>query len=51
MPHCGPWTGPTPADMDPAPNARGIVYEIGSDGNVATIHAGGPAIRYVEGCS
>ena len=45
------WTGPAPADMDPAPNARGIVYEIGADGNVATIHAGGPAIRYVEGCS
>ncbi|MBU2168696.1 MAG: hypothetical protein KKF88_12775 [Alphaproteobacteria bacterium] len=30
--------------------ARGIVYEIGSDGTVMAIHAGGPAIQYVEGC-
>ena len=45
------WTGAAPADMDPAPTARGIVYEIGANGNVMAIHAGGPAIRYVEGCS
>ncbi|MBB5659570.1 hypothetical protein [Brevundimonas halotolerans] len=31
-------------------NARGIVYEIGSDGTVMAIHAGGPSIQYVEGC-
>jgi len=30
--------------------ARGIVYEIGSDGTVMAIHAGGPSIQYVEGC-
>ncbi len=31
-------------------NARGIRYVIGEDGMVQTIHAGGPAIQYVEGC-
>ena len=31
-------------------NARGIVYEIGSDGTVMAIHAGGPSIQYIEGC-
>lgn len=31
-------------------NARGIRYEIGEDGMVQLIHAGGPAIQYVEGC-
>ncbi|HEX6926754.1 MAG TPA: hypothetical protein VF167_15135 [Longimicrobiaceae bacterium] len=30
--------------------ARGIVYEVGEDGRVAHIHAGGPSIQYVEGC-
>ncbi|MFN4092492.1 MAG: hypothetical protein ACK4FG_06315 [Brevundimonas sp.] len=30
---------------------RGIVYEIGGDGLVKAIHAGGPSIEYVEGCS
>ena len=29
---------------------RGIHYEIGADGRVASIRVGGPAIRYVEGC-
>lgn len=29
---------------------RGIVYEIGPDGRVSHVHAGGPSIRYVEGC-
>lgn len=32
------------------PDARGVRYVIGSDGFVETIHAGGPSIRYVEGC-
>jgi len=35
-----------PSEADP----RGIVYEIGRDGRVAHIHAGGPSIQYVEGC-
>ncbi len=30
--------------------ARGIRYEIGQDGTVDYIHAGGPSIQYVEGC-
>jgi len=34
----------------PAPDARGIVYEIGGDDRVMHIHAGGPSIAYVEGC-
>lgn len=33
------------------PAARGLVFEIGQDGKVAFIHAGGPSIQYVEGCS
>ena len=33
------------------PTARGLVFEIGHDGKVAFIHAGGPSIQYVEGCS
>jgi len=32
------------------PDARGLVYEIGPDGRVVHIHAGGPSIQYVEGC-
>jgi len=35
--------------MDPA--ARGLRFEIGQDGKVAFIHAGGLSIQYVEGCS
>lgn len=46
------WTGAAPAPNTPAPDtARGIVYEIGGDGTVKAIHAGGPSIQYVEGCS
>lgn len=30
--------------------ARGIRYEVGEDGRVQLIHAGGPSIQYVEGC-
>lgn len=40
------WTTPTTA----GPDARGIVYEVGADGRVGHIHAGGPSIQYVEGC-
>lgn len=34
-----------------APNARGIRYETNAEGAVTEIHAGGPSIQYVEGCS
>lgn len=34
-----------------APESRGIVYEVDGSGKVALIHAGGPSIGYVEGCS
>ena len=34
-----------------APSARGINYEIGGNGLVQAIHAGGPSIQYVEGCA
>jgi hypothetical protein len=34
----------------PSPEARGIVYETGSDALVTHVHAGGPSIQYVEGC-
>jgi hypothetical protein len=33
------------------PNARGIRYETNAEGAVTEIHAGGPTIQYVEGCS
>lgn len=33
------------------PDARGLVYEIGQDGTVKAIRAGGPSIQYVEGCA
>lgn len=39
------WTTP-PGDPDP----RGIVYEVGPEGTVEHVHAGGPSIQYVEGC-
>ena len=32
------------------PDSRGIRYEVGDNGKVAFIHAGGPSIQYVEGC-
>lgn len=34
-----------------SPAARGIKYEIGQDGKVKGIAAGGPSISYVEGCA
>lgn len=40
---------PAPAEIPTT--ERGIVYEIGGDGLVKAIHAGGPSIEYVEGCS
>ena len=45
------WTRGGPgADGIASEGSRGIRYEIGSDGNVATIHTGGDSIQYVEGC-
>lgn len=43
-------TGDTPAPYVEDEAARGIRYETDEDGNVRTIHAGGPSIQYVEGC-
>ena len=40
--------GSTEYVTDPA--ARGVRYEIGTDGKVAIIHAGDPSIQLVEGC-
>lgn len=36
---------------DTTPDARGIRYETNVEGVVTEIHAGGPSIQYVEGCS
>jgi len=44
------WAVGRPAQDVADPAARGIRYEIGEDGKVAMIHAGGPSIQYVEGC-
>ncbi|MBB4082957.1 hypothetical protein [Brevundimonas lenta] len=41
------WTG---SDHTSAA-ARGLKYEIGTDGKVSSIAAGGPSIQYVEGCA
>ena len=43
--------GPSTQSYREDAGARGIVYEIGEDGNVSMIHAGGPSIQYVEGCA
>lgn len=47
------WTPPRPAGESYVEDeaARGIRYEIGGDGDIQLIHAGGPAIQLVEGCS
>ena len=46
------WTdGPSDEPYREDADARGVVYEIGNDGNVSMIHVGGPSIQYVEGCS
>jgi hypothetical protein len=33
------------------PNARGVRYETDAQGRVTAVHAGGPSIQNVEGCS
>jgi hypothetical protein len=46
------WT--TDVGVEPyvqAAAARGIRYEVDRRGRVAQVHAGGPSIQYVEGCS
>jgi hypothetical protein len=47
------WTKAGPRDeRSPAePSARGIRFEVGADGRVRSISAGGPSIEYVEGCA
>ena len=48
------WTvgGPTAAaPFVQDPNARGIRYETDVQGRVTAVHAGGPSIQNVEGCS
>ena len=48
------WTtgGPTAAaPFVQDPNARGIRYETNAQGVVTAVHAGGPSIQNVEGCS
>ena len=46
------WTdGPSDEPYREDAGARGVVYEIGNDGNVSMIHVGGPSIQYVEGCA
>ncbi|MGA9582431.1 MAG: hypothetical protein WBR13_10740 [Allosphingosinicella sp.] len=47
------WTKEAPAkgQYADAAGARGIRYEIGRDGKVESIHAGGPSLQYVEGCA
>ncbi|GLK49768.1 hypothetical protein GCM10017620_27420 [Brevundimonas intermedia] len=41
--------GSTAYVTDPA--ARGVRYEVGTDGKVTMVHAGDPSIQLVEGCS
>ena len=46
------WVGEGAGDAFQAkPSDRGIRYEIDAGDRVSAIHAGGPSIQYVEGCS
>lgn len=48
------WTTGAPADPSAFvqdANARGIRYETDAQGRVTAVHAGGPSIQNVEGCS
>lgn len=48
------WTtgGPTsPGEFVQDANARGVRYETNAQGVVTAVHAGGPSIQNVEGCS
>lgn len=45
------WThGAKPEPYVQSPDARGLRYQIGNEGKVKAIRAGGPSIQYVEGC-
>lgn len=44
-------SGNTSADYVQDPDARGIRYQVNPLGEIHMIHAGGPSIQYVEGCS
>lgn len=48
------WTTGAPTASTPYvqdQNARGVRYETNAQGVVTAVHAGGPSIQYVEGCS
>ncbi len=45
------WTTGGSTDYVQDPDARGVRYEIGGDGRVMAVHAGGPSIQLVEGCA
>lgn len=45
------WTGGGSSQYVTDPSARGLRYEVGSDGKVKMIHAGDPSIQLVEGCA
>lgn len=45
------WSVGGGADYVEDPAARGLVFEVGQDGAVKAIRAGGPSIQYVEGCA
>jgi hypothetical protein len=42
---------PTATTFVQDPNARGIRYETNPEGVVTAVHAGGPSVQNVEGCS
>lgn len=44
------WTRKAVAGDQASPTDRGIVFEVDGAGVVDLVHAGGPSIRYVEGC-
>jgi hypothetical protein len=43
--------GPKDEKSEVPARARGIVYEVGGEGIVQAVSAGGPSILYVEGCA
>lgn len=45
------WSRKAVAGDRSTPSDRGMVYEVDERGTVDLIHAGGPSIQYVEGCS
>lgn len=45
------WSRKAQAGDQASPTDRGIVFEVDGKGVVDLVHAGGPSIRYVEGCA